>query len=87
MEVNILQHYEPARIAGSKLLDGRTIVALDMGKEPLPLHGKEYRYGLFEETDNGALKHIDGGIMTNDRRAILGHFNMKCAEATGLKVQ
>lgn len=81
-----MQHTPATEIAGAKLHDGRVIVALDMGREPFPHMGKEFRFGLFEKLDNGAFKHIEGGIMTNDRKAIKGEFALYCANSSGLSI-
>lgn len=74
-------------LAGANMHDGRLIKVMDLGREtPLPLHGRNFRFGIFEEAKDGTLKHVEGGIMANSKRDIRAEFEIYCREQSGLKV-
>lgn len=80
-------HMSPAiPIAAAVLHDKRTIFAMDLGEAGLPLLGRQFRFGLFEQDDAGNLRHVEGGIMAHSKRAISTEFEIYCKEQSGLKV-
>lgn len=71
-------------IAAATLVDGRLVVVYDHGADsPVPHLGTNYRFGAYEQKENGSLVHLNGGLLANNKDVMMTEFEIFCKGVAG----